>query len=375
MDIFDCLIVGGGAAGIGMGCALQELGVERFCILERGEIGSSFLMWPQEMRMITPSFTSNAYGMIDLNAIALRTSPAYTLGTEHPSGEEYADYLHAVAEYKKLPVRTGVDVTAIEPLPEGGFELDTSQGKMRSRYVIWAAGEFQYPRLDGFPGAEYALHNSLIREWREVEGEEIVVIGGYESGADAAVHLSRLGKKVTLIDRSGRWTEKGSSDPSVELSPYTKDRLKEMEDDSIELLAGYEVHWIEPADDGGYLVYCEDASGDSQFVKASYPPILATGFKGSLGMIQHLFEQDASGVTLLTEHDESTTTSGLFVSGPSVTHGDLLFCFIYKFRQRFGVVAAALAERLGLNAQPLEEYRKQGMMLTDLSCCGEDCTC
>jgi len=358
-----------------MGCVLQALGVGRFGILERGEIGSSFLMWPQEMRMITPSFTSNAYGMIDLNAIALKTSPAYTLGTEHPSGEEYADYLQAVAAYKKLPVQTGVNVTAIQPLPEGGFELNTSQGALRSRYVIWAAGEFQYPRLDHFPGTEYALHNSLIRQWREVEGEEIVVIGGYESGADAAIHLSRLGKKVTLIDRNGRWTEKGSSDPSVELSPYTKDRLKETGDRTIELMAGYEVQWIEPVETGGYLIYCEDASGASRFVKTSHQPILATGFKGSLRMIQHLFEQDASGVTLLNEHDESTKTPGLFVSGPSVTHGHLLFCFIYKFRQRFGVVAAAIAERLGLNTEPLEEYRKQGMMLTDLSCCGEDCTC
>ncbi|MCS7464495.1 NAD(P)-binding domain-containing protein [Paenibacillus doosanensis] len=375
MKSYDCLIVGGGAAGIGMGCALQELGVERFGIVERGEVGASFLMWPQEMRMITPSFTSNAYGMMDLNAIALKTSPAYTLGTEHPSGEDYAHYLQAVAEYKKLPIHAGVDVTSVQPLPEGGFELQTSHGSMRSRFVIWAAGEFQYPRLDGFPGAEYALHNSLIGQWREVEGEDIVVIGGYESGADAAIHLSRLGKKVTLIDRSGRWTEKGSSDPSVELSPYTKDRLKETGDGTIELMSGYEVHWIEPADGGGYLIYCEDASGASRFVKTSHQPILATGFKGSLEMIRHLFEQDEDDVTILNEYDESTKTPGLFVSGPSVTHGSLLFCFIYKFRQRFGVVAEAIGQRLGLDTQPLEEYRKQGMMLTDLSCCGEDCTC
>jgi cation diffusion facilitator CzcD-associated flavoprotein CzcO len=190
MKSYDCVIVGGGAAGIGIGCALRELNVKRFCILERGEIGASFLLWPNEMRMITPSFTSNAYGMLDLNAVALKTSPAYTLGTEHPSGEDYADYLQAVAEYKKLPVRTGVDVTGVRQLPGGGFELETSKGMMRSKYVIWAAGEFQYPRLNGFPGAEYGIHNSLIRQWSEVEGEEIVVIGGYESVSSALIMVS-----------------------------------------------------------------------------------------------------------------------------------------------------------------------------------------
>lgn len=374
--MYDVLIIGGGAAGIGMGCALQHAGVERFAILERGEIGSSFLMWPRDMRMITPSFTSNAYGMMDLNAIALSTSPAYTLGTEHPTGEEYANYLHAVASFKQLPVQTGVEVDAVEPLQEGGFELRTSQGVMRSRYVIWAAGEFQYPRLNSFPGADHAIHNSLIAEWQEVEGDEVVIIGGYESGADAAIHLSRLGKRVTLIDRNGRWLHKGSSDPSVELSPYTKDRLKAVPDGAIKLMAGCEVKWIEQeAAGGGYLIYCEDVEGGSLMIRSSYRPILATGFRGSLSIVEHLFEQDENGVTRLTGQDESTKTPGLFVSGPSVTHGSLLFCFIYKFRQRFGVVAEAIVTRLGLDTQPLEAYREQGMMLTDLSCCGEDCTC
>jgi thioredoxin reductase len=362
MNRLDCIIVGAGAAGIGLGCVLQDLKVE-------------FRMWPEEMRMITPSFTSNAYGMLDLNAIAINTSPAYSLGTEHPSGDDYADYLHAVAEYKSLPVRTGVDVTDVRPLPDGGFEVDTSDGVLYSRFVVWAAGEFQYPRTDGFPGAEHALHNSFIREWSEVEGDETVIIGGYESGADAAIHLSRLGKKVTIIDRNGRWLEKGSSDPSVELSPYTKDRLSEIEDGRIHLLPGYEVHWLEKVEDGGYLLYCEDGEGKEHYVRTPHPPILASGFKGSLTLVRHLFENGPDGETLINAVDESTVTPGLFLSGPAVRHGGLLFCFIYKFRQRFGVIAEAIAARLKLDTEALEPYRKQGMMLEDLSCCGENCQC
>ncbi|MBW7459064.1 NAD(P)-binding domain-containing protein, partial [Paenibacillus sepulcri] len=175
MEQFDCLIIGAGAAGIGMGCVLKDLGVKRFGILERSEVGASFLMWPKEMRMITPSFTGNAYGMLDLNAVALKTSPAYTLETEHPSGEDYADYLQAVADFRELPIRTGIDVTAVSPV-EDGFVLETTQGQLFSRYVIWAAGEFQYPRLDGFEGAEHCYHSSLISEWSGLEGEEFVII-------------------------------------------------------------------------------------------------------------------------------------------------------------------------------------------------------
>ena len=72
-----CVIVGAGAAGIGVARALQEVGVP-FVILERHEIGGSFRRWPKEMRFITPSFPSNSFGTLDLNSIAIGTSPAFT---------------------------------------------------------------------------------------------------------------------------------------------------------------------------------------------------------------------------------------------------------------------------------------------------------
>ncbi|THF79450.1 NAD(P)/FAD-dependent oxidoreductase [Cohnella fermenti] len=375
MTTFDCLVVGAGAAGIGIGCVLQDLNVQSFRILERGQVGASFRLWPPEMRMITPSFTSNAYGMLDLNAVTLNTSPAYSLNTEHPSGKQYAEYLQAVAKHKKLPIREGVDVSAVRPLPSGGFEVDTSDGTLRSRFVIWAAGEFQYPKLDAVAGAEHAIHTSLIPSWKDLDGDEFVIIGGYESGADAAINLAKLGKRATLIDRSGRWTRKGSSDPSVELSPYTKDRIHSLEEDRIRLMGQHDVRGIELTRAGKYRIRCVNSSGRETTVTSVTPPILATGFHGSLKLVEHLFERSAEGTPALTGHDESTMTPGLYLSGPAVKHGNLHFCFIYKFRQRFGVIADRIASKLGLDCTVLEEYRKQGFFLDDLSCCGENCEC
>ncbi len=50
---------------------------------------------------------------------------------------------------------------------------------------------------------------------------------------------------------------------------------------------------------------------------------------------------------------------------PSVRHGDLIFCFIYKFRQRLAVVGNAIAQRLGIDPTPLEAYRREGLFLDD----------
>lgn len=61
------------------------------------------------------------------------------------------------------------------------------------------------------------------------------------------------------------------------------------------------------------------------------------------------------------EADKSTLTENLFYSGPELVHRNSLFCFIYKFRARFGVIAHEIATRLGF-------------MNADLDCCTE-CQC
>ena len=64
-----------------------------------------------------------------------------------------------------------------------------------------------------------------------------------------------------------------------------------------------------------------------------------------------------------------------FSAAPAVRHNNYVFCFIFKYRQRFAVVAKAIATSLGLPAKDLEEYRNWGMYLDDLSCCGAECVC
>ena len=58
---FDVVVVGAGAAGVGLGVMLRHLGIENFVILDRADVGASFLRWPRETRFITPSFNSNQF--------------------------------------------------------------------------------------------------------------------------------------------------------------------------------------------------------------------------------------------------------------------------------------------------------------------------
>jgi len=94
-----------------------------------------------------------------LNSIDPDSSPADYLHTQHPKGEGYANYLEAVVAHFQIPVRTGIEVTSVKKTT-AGFVLESSQGTIYADYVIWAAGQFFYPRDRDFPGSHHALHSS-----------------------------------------------------------------------------------------------------------------------------------------------------------------------------------------------------------------------
>lgn len=371
----EVLIVGAGPAGIGCALALQACGVKVQLVDAKG-VGASFLDWPRQMHLLTPSFHSNVFGGVDLNAVTPDTSPADFLHTQHPDGREYARYLRALVMHHGLMVDAPTRVTAVMPEQDGGFVVATDRGTHQARFVIWAVGEFGRPDLGGIGGAALCRHNSGVGDWDEVaqEGMRFVVIGGYESGIDAAVNLMERGREVHVLSRGEPWGQ-DDPDPSRSLSPHTRDRLRRAL-----LEAPGQVRFYKNADilrvtktPAGY----ELVDGEGTAFTSETRPILCTGFQSALEqpMMRPLWDWRGGQPVLSEAADESTMTPGLFYSGPSLQHRGMLFCFIYKFRARFGVIAREIAERLGRDwVVPLTLWRERGFMMEDLDCCA-DCQC
>lgn len=363
------IIVGAGPAGVGCGLALQRAGVDQVLVLEADEVGASFRRWPEQMRLITPSFHGNPFFQTDLNSITPDTSPADYFQKEHLSGEEYANYLSAVVSHFDLNVQEGEKVSRLTP-GEETFAVQTENRTYRGKVVVWAGGEFSHPKVADFPGAEHCAHSSVFRNWEDFQGGTALIIGGYESGIDAAFNLVELGKKVILLSSGKPW-QVDDPDPSEVLSPYTRDRL-------VRTLKAHPGQMILRGDSevasvtllsGRYVV----ETTDGEVFDSKHRPIAAVGFHSALTPIKHLFGWEGS-TPLFTEEDESTLHPGLYYTGPSLIQKNSKFCFIYKYRARFGVVARSIARRLGYPEPDLTDDEKRGFLVDDLECC-TNCEC
>ncbi|MEL7238124.1 MAG: NAD(P)/FAD-dependent oxidoreductase, partial [Planctomycetota bacterium] len=312
IKIHDVVVVGAGPAGVGVGVALKDAGVEDYILVDRYGVGGSFDRWPKETRFITPSFPTNSIGMLDLNSIAIGASPAYSLEVEHPTGAQYAAHLRAAVKFFDLPVRSDVDVIRVTPHAEL-FLVDTPEETIYCKHLIWAAGEFQYPRFQPFEGAEICQHTATVTSYRDLAGDDFIIVGGYESGVDAAYHLAAKGSRVRLID-SGRPWRAETSDPSVALSTFSLERMREKHfKDNVELVPDTKIRSASRTDDG-YALHAHD----ERVFETRTTPLLASGFVGGIRLVHDLFEPRDDGFPLLNENDESTTHPWLFLCGPAV---------------------------------------------------------
>jgi thioredoxin reductase len=217
-----------------------------------------------------------------LNCISPETSPAFSLLTEHPTGKEYAKYLENIAEFFELNIKTDVEVLNVEKEKEI-FHLESSNGIYKSKFIIWAAGEFQYPKEKSFEGANLCIKYSDVSSFFDIKGDEILVIEAYESGFDASIHLVNAGKKVSLVG-SEDYLSLANSDSSYSLSPFTRDRLRETKSD----ILYYGESKVKKIVYKNGKYFLTTVNGNE--LTSKYKPIDCTGFESSLKIIKHLFE-------------------------------------------------------------------------------------
>ena len=111
-----------------------------------------------------------------------------------------------------LAIRTYERVELATRAPGGGFELRTravdGEHRFRVDNVVLAVGAMHAPRMLGIPGEELAHVHHYFRDPHDYFAKKLLVVGGRNSGIEAAVRCQRAGADVTLSHRGADFDPK-----------------------------------------------------------------------------------------------------------------------------------------------------------------------
>jgi thioredoxin reductase (NADPH) len=191
-ETFDVLVIGAGPTGLACAIEAQKAGL-RAVIVEKGCLVNSLFHYPAGMTFFTTP------ELLEIGDIPF-PSPH-----QKPTRQEALEYYRKVAEQYRLPLRLYHRVERVEGA-DGDFRvhavsLHQRACQFRPRKLVLATGYYDLPNLLHTPGEDLPKVFHYYREPHPYFGCDVVVIGGKNSAAIAALDLWRHGARVSLVHR------------------------------------------------------------------------------------------------------------------------------------------------------------------------------
>jgi thioredoxin reductase (NADPH) len=190
--LFDVLVIGAGPTGMACAIEAQRAGL-RVVMVEKGCLVNSLYHYPANMTFFT---TSELLEIGDIPFPSVNSKPTRM---------EALEYYRKVAMHYELDVRQYQRVERIEGA-DGEFRLNAIDQHDRShlyeaRKLIVATGYYDLPNYMNIPGEDLPKVFHYYREPHPYYDNDVLVIGGKNSAAIAALDLWRHGARVTLVHR------------------------------------------------------------------------------------------------------------------------------------------------------------------------------
>jgi thioredoxin reductase (NADPH) len=189
---YDVICVGAGPTGLACAIEAKRTGL-RPLVIDKGVLCNSIYHYPVNMVFFT---TPELLEIGDLPFVS---------AAEKPNRVEALKYYRKCVEHYDLDLRLGEMVTRVEG-SDGDFRVHTKtqDGAMEqyeARKLIVATGYYDLPNCLGVPGEDLPHVSHYYTEPHPFWRRDVVVIGGKNSAAEAALDLYRTGARVTLVHR------------------------------------------------------------------------------------------------------------------------------------------------------------------------------
>ena len=198
----DLLIVGAGPIGIELAAALTHSGLDVGHV-EAGALAQTVVDYPKQTRYFSSP-----------DRIAVAGVPLVTTNNEKALREEYLAYLRGVVTRHDLQIDYDTRVRSVRPLDHGdGFAVELSAGptgtpqRREARRVVLAIGDMHAPRMIGCPGEDLPHVSHRFEEPHAYFRKRLLIVGGKNSAAEAALRCHRAGAQVTLSYRGAAFDE------------------------------------------------------------------------------------------------------------------------------------------------------------------------
>jgi thioredoxin reductase (NADPH) len=191
----DVLVVGAGPTGMACAIEVQKAGFKAI-LIEKGCVVNSIYRYPTNMVFFTTP------ELLEIGDIPFTTSLA------KPTRLDALEYYRRVAEHFQLQIRQYEWVKTIAG-EDGDFRVTATDRHdaihdYRARKIVLATGYYDLANQLEIPGEDREKVFHYYREPHPYYDTDVVVIGGKNSAAEAALDLWRHGARVTLVHRGSQ---------------------------------------------------------------------------------------------------------------------------------------------------------------------------
>jgi thioredoxin reductase (NADPH) len=191
-EIFDLLVVGGGPTGLACAIEAQKAGLSAVMV-DKGCVCNSLFHYPAHMTFFTTP------ELLEIGGIPF-PSP-----NTKPNRNEALQYYRRVAALYKLEIRQYHRVERVGG-SDGAFTVHTVDrfgraGAIHARKLVIATGYYDLPNYLHIPGENLSKVHHYYFDPHPYFDTDVLVVGGKNSAAIAALELWRGGARVTLVHR------------------------------------------------------------------------------------------------------------------------------------------------------------------------------